>query len=122
MRFVTPTIKECLCCNGSLIVLIATRLRKETSSRAYLHVPQRPPTTLNDPQRTREYDMQTSPEIFTPQMLSERLGIPVGTLTMWRKRGIGPQGFRAGKAVRYRRCDIEAWEARQAADDALKSA
>ncbi|MGB5566612.1 MAG: helix-turn-helix domain-containing protein [Acidimicrobiia bacterium] len=31
------------------------------------------------------------------------------TLYAWRYRGEGPVGFRAGKHLRYRRCDIQRW-------------
>jgi excisionase family DNA binding protein len=41
--------------------------------------------------------------------LSEMLGIPVDTLYGWRHRGQGPQGYRIGRHVRYRRAAVEAW-------------
>ena len=41
--------------------------------------------------------------------LSEMLGIPVDTLYGWRHRGEGPQGYRIGRHVRYRRSTVEAW-------------
>ena len=37
------------------------------------------------------------------------LGIPVDTLYGWRHRGEGPQGYRIGWHVRYRRATMEAW-------------
>ena len=41
--------------------------------------------------------------------LSDMLGIPVDTLYGWRHRGEGPQGYRIGRHVRYRRATVEAW-------------
>jgi excisionase family DNA binding protein len=36
-------------------------------------------------------------------------GIPKSTLYQWRNRGIGPPSFKAGRHVRFRRTDVEAW-------------
>ena len=46
--------------------------------------------------------------------LSEMLGIPVETLYGWRHRGEGPQGYRVGRHVRYRRSTVNAWLENQA--------
>ena len=37
------------------------------------------------------------------------LGVPVKTVLTWRHKGIGPQGFRVGKHVRYRPEDVRRW-------------
>ena len=50
---------------------------------------------------------------FTPQTRAERVGLPVKTIYKWRSEGKGPRGFRAGKHLRYRLEDIEAWEQEQ---------
>jgi excisionase family DNA binding protein len=47
--------------------------------------------------------------LLTVSDLSEMLGIPVDTLYGWRHRGQGPQGYRVGRHVRYRRASVEAW-------------
>ena len=47
--------------------------------------------------------------LLTILELSEMLGIPVDTLYSWRHRGEGPQGYRIGRHVRYRRSTVEAW-------------
>ena len=47
--------------------------------------------------------------LLTIVELSEMLGIPVDTLYGWRHRGEGPQGYRIGRHVRYRRAAVEAW-------------
>ena len=41
--------------------------------------------------------------------LADFLDIPIKTLYAWRYRGEGPIGFRAGKHLRYRWIDVEAW-------------
>jgi excisionase family DNA binding protein len=47
---------------------------------------------------------------LSKEELSERLGVPVETLKRWRRTGHGPAFIRAGKHVRYRVADVEAWE------------
>ena len=47
--------------------------------------------------------------LLTIVELSEMLGIPVDTLYGWRHRGEGPQGYRIGRHVRYRRSAVEDW-------------
>ena len=47
--------------------------------------------------------------LLTIVELSDMLGIPVDTLYGWRHRGEGPQGYRIGRHVRYRRSVVEAW-------------
>jgi predicted DNA-binding transcriptional regulator AlpA len=41
-----------------------------------------------------------------------------GELANWRTRGFGPQGFRVGKAVRYRDEEVGRWLAAQEAAEA----
>ena len=48
-------------------------------------------------------------EFLSTTELAEMLGVPVATCRWWRHNGTGPRGFRVGRAVRYRRSDIEAW-------------
>jgi predicted DNA-binding transcriptional regulator AlpA len=38
------------------------------------------------------------------------------TVYTWRKRGYGPKGFPMGRSLRFRRADVDAWIAEQAAD------
>ena len=47
--------------------------------------------------------------LMTLVELGDLLGVPVGTLYGWRSRGEGPQGYRIGRHVRYRRSVVEAW-------------
>ncbi len=47
--------------------------------------------------------------LLTITELSGMLGIPVDTLYGWRHRGEGPQGYRIGRHVRYRRTMVETW-------------
>lgn len=44
--------------------------------------------------------------LLTISDLSEMLGVPVDTLYGWRHRGEGPQGYRIGRRVRYRRAHV----------------
>ena len=47
---------------------------------------------------------------LTPAELSDRLGVPAETLKRWRRTGGGPVFMHAGRHVRYRLTDVEAWE------------
>lgn len=51
---------------------------------------------------------------LTPEQLSDRLQIPIKTLTDWRYRGFGPPFTKFGTArcsrVRYKLADVERWE------------
>ena len=51
----------------------------------------------------------TDEGLMTIDDLSEMLGIPIETLYGWRHRGEGPQGYRVGRHVHYRRSTVEAW-------------
>jgi DNA-binding transcriptional MerR regulator len=46
---------------------------------------------------------------WTPDDVSEYLGVPVETLYTWRKRKYGPKAARCGKHLRYNPADVIAW-------------
>lgn len=46
--------------------------------------------------------------------LAAELGVPQSTVYAWRHKGSGPRGYRLGRAVRFRRADIEVWLAERA--------
>lgn len=54
-----------------------------------------------------------SDPIVTPNQLSEETRIPVGTLRYWRHAGKGPESFKLGRRVVYRRSAVDAWIAAQ---------
>lgn len=41
--------------------------------------------------------------------LAAYLQVPVATIYTWRHHGVGPPGFRAGRHVRFRWVDVQAW-------------
>ena len=47
--------------------------------------------------------------LLTISEVATVLAIPVDTLCGWRHRGEGPQGYRLGCHVRYRRAVVESW-------------
>ncbi len=51
--------------------------------------------------------------LLSTEQLSDYLQVPVPTLTTWRSRGAGPRYVKAGKLVRYRVADVEAWLQKQ---------
>lgn len=48
-------------------------------------------------------------ELMTVSEVAEQLRVPIDTLRYWRHVGRGPQPFKIGKHLRYRRGDVEAW-------------
>jgi predicted DNA-binding transcriptional regulator AlpA len=56
------------------------------------------------------WDSANPDQLVTPPAVAARLGLKVGTLNQWRRRGKGPPWIAVSrKAVRYRACDVEAW-------------
>lgn len=47
--------------------------------------------------------------LLTINQLSAYLQVPVQTIYAWRHEGMGPPALKAGRALRYRRSDIDAW-------------
>ena len=67
--------------------------------------------------------------VLSAKEASANLGCSESVIRFWRSHGQGPRYFRAGKLVRYRRVDLDAWiEARMcepaehATSGALRSA
>lgn len=56
--------------------------------------------------------------LMTRAEVAQELGVEEKTLRNWRSRGYGPPGFRVGKAVRYRRDEVDRWLAEQEAAEA----
>ena len=54
--------------------------------------------------------LDTLPELSTPKILSEAIGIPLGTLAFWRHSGRGPRFLKlGGRVIRYRKQDVSEW-------------
>lgn len=47
--------------------------------------------------------------LLSAQELAIYLEVPVKTIYTWRHRNTGPRGFRVGKHLRFRWCDVESW-------------
>lgn len=52
-------------------------------------------------------------QLLTLAEAADRLRTPVATLRYWRHLGIGPDSFRLGRRVMYRRGDVDRWVAEQ---------
>jgi excisionase family DNA binding protein len=51
---------------------------------------------------------------FSLRTASQYLGVSQAALRTWKRQGHGPAYFRAGKLLRYRKSDLDAWiEARR---------
>lgn len=49
-------------------------------------------------------------QYLTPEDLVALLRLPsVETVYQWRRKGIGPRGFRVGRYVRFDPADVRAW-------------
>jgi excisionase family DNA binding protein len=55
-------------------------------------------------------------ELLTAQELARLLKVSVHTLRAWRREGVGPPWIKVGRAIRYRRSDVERWLEQQAKD------
>ncbi|NJQ04539.1 helix-turn-helix transcriptional regulator [Streptomyces lonarensis] len=49
------------------------------------------------------------PRFLTPVELAALLAVPLETVYQWRRKRIGPPGFRAGRHLRYHPDDVSAW-------------
>ncbi len=59
--------------------------------------------------QTRTPDTESSTQLLTLTEAAARLRAPVATLRYWRHLGAGPDSFRLGRRVMYRRDDIDRW-------------
>lgn len=50
-----------------------------------------------------------SPEMLTREQAARYLGLQVQTLSVWACRGCGPKFVKLGRAVRYRKSDLDAY-------------
>lgn len=55
---------------------------------------------------------------LTPVDLADLLGVPLETVYQWRRKRIGPRGFRVGRHLRYDPEDVRAWVASLLEDEA----
>ncbi|TSB24030.1 helix-turn-helix domain-containing protein [Streptomyces benahoarensis] len=52
---------------------------------------------------------------LTPEDLAAMLSVPLETVYGWRKKRIGPPGFRVGKHLRFDPAAVRTWVAQQTA-------
>lgn len=58
----------------------------------------------------------TNPDTFLKEdQVAELLGLPVRTMQSWRLRGGGPEFYKIGRSVRYKRSDLDEWLANRKA-------
>ncbi|MFI6944306.1 helix-turn-helix domain-containing protein [Streptomyces sp. NPDC050418] len=46
---------------------------------------------------------------LTPADLADLMGVPIETVYEWRRKRIGPRGFRVGKHLRFDPEDVSLW-------------
>ena len=77
---------------------------------------------MTDPTPGSDYPVERASQLLTIEEAALLLRAPVATLRYWRHLGTGPQSFRLGRRVLYRRDDLRAWiDARPDADSAGRS-
>ncbi|MFD7570708.1 helix-turn-helix domain-containing protein [Streptomyces sp. NPDC059810] len=54
---------------------------------------------------------------LTPENIATLFEVPLETVYQWRKKRIGPPGFRVGKYVRYDPTDVQQWQRERRAAD-----
>ncbi len=59
--------------------------------------------------QTHALDTESSMQLLTLTEAAARLRTPVATLRYWRHLGTGPDSFRLGRRVMYRRDDLDRW-------------
>ncbi len=57
---------------------------------------------------------QTTDRLLSAQEVADFLGVPLGTLYQWRTKGTAPRAVKAGRYIRFRPQDVEAWCERNA--------
>ena len=70
--------------------------------------------------QTRTPDTGSSTQLLTLSDAAARLRTPVATLRYWRHLGIGPDSFRLGRRVMYRREDLDRWITAQHDNEAAR--
>ncbi len=65
-------------------------------------------------------DTGSSTQLLTLTEAAARLRTPVATLRYWRHLGIGPDSFRLGRRVVYRRDDLDRWITAQQDNEAAR--
>ncbi len=70
--------------------------------------------------QTRTPDTGAGSQLLTLTEAAARLRTPVATLRYWRHLGIGPDSFRLGRRVVYRRDDLDRWITAQQDNEAAR--
>ena len=69
------------------------------------------PHTTDDPREAAmpDFTAEHEPELLTITEAAVVVRAPVATLRYWRHLGTGPNSFRLGRRVLYRRADLHTW-------------
>lgn len=74
--------------------------------------------TRADPTPEEPKVMERRP-LGTAAQVSRYLGVPIGTLHVWRSKGKGPRAIRIGRHLRWDWAEIDAWVETQAVGGAV---
>ncbi len=65
--------------------------------------------------------MRNDENLYSPEQLAERLGVPVATVFRWNYLGTGPLPLHVGRHLRYRPSDVNDWLEERAAESRARS-
>ncbi|MEU5794274.1 helix-turn-helix domain-containing protein [Streptomyces sp. NPDC047813] len=74
-------------------------------------------TALNRPDPRTLLRGKLPDRYLTPDDIAEIFEVPKETVYQWRKKRIGPPGFRIGKHVRYDPADVQAYVTQRKSED-----
>lgn len=58
---------------------------------------------------------------YTETQVAQFLNVSPWTLQAWRSQGSGPPFIRCGRSIRYRRCDLIAWQEANSSESSLSN-
>jgi predicted DNA-binding transcriptional regulator AlpA len=65
--------------------------------------------TINNPPPAKPTSLSKQPEMLTEKQVADHLNVSVSLLRRWRLLRNGPKFVKIGRAVRYKRGDVETW-------------
>jgi len=67
------------------------------------------PVNIERPAKPPSAPKKSEVEMMTERQVAESLSMSIGSVRKWRRLRTGPRFVKIGRAVRYRRRNVEAW-------------
>ena len=99
------------CCGGTERLTVLGKVRRALPLRQRVVIKESDvPTSHSNNREQSEQNATTDDEgALSEPAAAKLIGVSHGTLRLWRKTDNGPNFFRAGKLIRYRRKDVDDW-------------